>query len=738
MATSYEDFLTSPRVSYSGRVFNPIFPESTGWANVGVQGGGGIQYGTDSDGGGDYLRYFAPNGLMPFLSEQNGSLGYTTGQEYDDPQWNSLLDSYGNPISRQSLGLDKTYGYDSYENAKNTFSSGYVPWNIDNVNEGLSNRHPFNLNALWGGTQYAQGRVTDWSHLDPTQYQANVIAANTRNELWNEYDRLASQGKRPSKNPDEVALDFYVKNVGQGGNQFGYGAGANTALITEALKHQFLNSPDVVQARGTGYQTPQEKISQIEGFGAARESGVPTWQTFEQQQYGSGFDLGSLIPMIIGGMALGPMAGAFGGGLAGNALAGALIGGTTAEIGGGDFLKGALTGGVGGGLYSSLGGVGGDGWTSGYDLPSGVSDLAGGISQSNLTGLLPGYTDSASLNTSLGEFGGASSGASDFGLSGATTGNLTGTGGLGLGGVGSGSLGAGDLGAALGGEFSLTGGTAGNLAGTGGLSSAAGINGLGSGTGGLGLGSGAAGAAASGGSALLSPTLASAAGLGAAGLGSTGGGSLLGGSTAAPSAAASMGGAATGASTAASAGSALSRLFDGTATSADYAQLLGGVAGAGLGAYGANQQAQSYENIANKFMDMGQPYRNLLQQSYQPNFSMANQPDFMNALDIGSQAAARATSAKVGNPTGNPGAYADMQKYISGSLALPQLNTYRSQLGTFGQLGTNQAGSAMGAQTQAQGGMYDALGYGIGQVTQPDNPFKGLLDQFKFNSGRSF
>jgi len=61
--------------------------------------------------------------------------------------------------------------------------------------------------------------------------------------------------------------------------------------------------------------------------------------------------------MIIGGMALGPLAGAFGGSIAGNALAGALIGGTTAEIGGGDFLKGALTGGVGAGLTGGLSGI---------------------------------------------------------------------------------------------------------------------------------------------------------------------------------------------------------------------------------------------------------------------------------------------------------------------------------------------------------------------------------------------
>ena len=346
-------------VKYSGQALNLITPDSNGWANVGVQGGGGIQYGSDSDGGGRYLRYHAPNGLMPFLSDQNNGLGYYSGDE-DDRVWNLLRDTSGNPITRKSIGLnignDQGYGFSSYQDAKNLFSSGYVPWNIDSVYEGLSSRENFNLNALWGGTQYAKDRVTDWSHLDPTQYEANLIASNTRNELWNEYEALKAQGNTPAKNPDEVALDFYVKNVGQGGNTFGYGPGANTALITEAIKHQFLNSPDIVESRGTTYQTPQDNLAAIDKFGVDHQAGVPTWQVFEKQGYSSDFGIGSLIPMIIGGMVLGPLAGAFGGGLAGNALAGALIGGTTAEIGGGDFEKGFLTGGLGAGLTGGLSG----------------------------------------------------------------------------------------------------------------------------------------------------------------------------------------------------------------------------------------------------------------------------------------------------------------------------------------------------------------------------------------------
>ena len=284
-------------------------------------------------------------------------------------------------------------------------------------------------------------------------------------------------------------------------------------------------------------------------------------------------------------------------------------------------------------------------------------------------------------------------------------------------------------------DFSLAGGTAGNLAGTGGLSSAAGIHGLGAGVGeaGLGLTSGAAGASAvaggAGGLSLLTPAITGAA---------TGLPAAISSAATAPSAATAMGGAAAPAA-ATSAGSALSRLIDGTATTSDYTALLGTLGATGLGLAGANAQGNALKDVYNQQMQLGAPYRDMLAQSYSPNFSMADQPDFKNALDIGAQAAARATSAKVGNPVDNPGAYAEMQKYISGSLALPQLNTYRSQLATNGQLGTNTAGAAAIGGAQSQGGTYNALGYGLGQLTQPDNPFKGLLSNFgKSNSLFSF
>lgn len=280
-------------------------------------------------------------------------------------------------------------------------------------------------------------------------------------------------------------------------------------------------------------------------------------------------------------------------------------------------------------------------------------------------------------------------------------------------------------------EFSLVGGTAGNLAGTGGLSSAAGINGLGAGVGeaGLGLTSGAAGAAGVaggvGGSSLLTPAITGAA---------TGLPAAISGAVSAPAA---MGGSASATAPAASTGSALSRLFDGSATTSDYTSLLGTLGATGLGLAGANAQGNALKDVYSQQMALGAPYRDMLAQSYSPNFSMANQPDFMNALNLGADAVARATSTKAN--TFDPGAQAEMQKYVSGSLALPQLNAYRSQLGSFGQLGTNTAGAAALGQAQSQGGTYNALGYGLGQMTQPDNPFKGLLSQFgKQNSLFSF
>ena len=184
-----------------------------------------------------------------------------------------------------------------YLDALRQYSSDKIPWNYTNVYEGLSNRGPFNLNALWGGSQYAAGRVSDFSHLDPTQLKANQIAGQTRDELWNTYNQLVSQGRTPPKNPDQIALDIYVSNVGQEGKSTGYGPGVNTAALNEYIKAQFLNQPEVVSVTGSQYYTPKNKIPEIQAFGDAHQAAANTWAVFEQQGMGKDSFLDRIIQM---------------------------------------------------------------------------------------------------------------------------------------------------------------------------------------------------------------------------------------------------------------------------------------------------------------------------------------------------------------------------------------------------------------------------------------------------------
>ena len=302
--------------------------------------------------------------------------------------------------------------YVNYNDALANYSGNKIPWDYTSLygqsgygtpesQGGLSSREAFNLNAIWGGTQYASGRVTDFAHIDPTQLEANQVAGQTRDQLWNQYDQLVAAGTPPPKNPDQVALDFYVKNVGPQGNTFGYGPGANTVMLAEALKSQFLNQPEVIQATGAPYQPSQQALTYAQDFATRHEQGVPTWQVFEQQGYSKDW-FGSLVPAILGAMVFPGLAAGLGGGALGAAGAGALIGGTTSAIGGGDFLKGAITGGLSGGLSSGLSGVS-TSIANATQLPQAVVDAAvrAGTSAAS-AGLTGGDVETAILNSLIG------------------------------------------------------------------------------------------------------------------------------------------------------------------------------------------------------------------------------------------------------------------------------------------------------------------------------------------------
>jgi hypothetical protein len=59
--------------------------------------------------------------------------------------------------------------------------------------------------------------------------------------------------------------------------------------------------------------------------------------------------------------------------------------------------------------------------------------------------------------------------------------------------------------------------------------------------------------------------------------------------------------------------------------------------------------------------------------------------------------------------------------------ALPAISNYRSQLGTFGQLGTNTAGAASLGAVPAAGGVYDAIGAGLYNATKEQDPFMSTM-----------
>jgi hypothetical protein len=77
--------------------------------------------------------------------------------------------------------------------------------------------------------------------------------------------------------------------------------------------------------------------------------GNPVEQVYKIQQSSPWEN--ALFSLAMGAI-MGPLAGAFGGGALGAGLAGAAMGGAGASVGGGDVLKGALTGGLGAGLGS--------------------------------------------------------------------------------------------------------------------------------------------------------------------------------------------------------------------------------------------------------------------------------------------------------------------------------------------------------------------------------------------------
>lgn len=179
----------------------------------------------------------------------------------------------------------------------------------------------------------------------------------------------------------------------------------------------------------------------------------------------------------------------------------------------------------------------------------------------------------------------------------------------------------------------------------------------------------------------------------------------------------------------AGAGSLVSRIMGGTASDADWAQFLGTLGTTALGVAGANQQQNALSSLYSNAWNAGAPSRARFESSMTPGFDVKSIPGLSSAMDTATETYLRKLSAQNGNPAGIGGAPAQTESYVLGTVGLPALQNYQSNNSAAGGLPTI-SGQATGAGTTAaqnSGNIYNAVGYGLGQLTnqQPQNDIFG-------------
>lgn len=181
---------------------------------------------------------------------------------------------------------------------------------------------------------------------------------------------------------------------------------------------------------------------------------------------------------------------------------------------------------------------------------------------------------------------------------------------------------------------------------------------------------------------------------------------------------------------AAATGTALSRIIDGTGTTADWTSVLGNVAGTGLGMYAANQTNDALAGVAQQYFDIGAPARARNEASYQPGFDLFSQPGYGAAFDETANRLTRQWSPR-GNPANNPGIQGGILESAWNNSYLPTLSNYRGQNMQAGGLGLNTSGQAgmMGAGNA--GAATNAGAYGLGSIVNQQPNWQDIFN----NSG---
>lgn len=165
----------------------------------------------------------------------------------------------------------------------------------------------------------------------------------------------------------------------------------------------------------------------------------------------------------------------------------------------------------------------------------------------------------------------------------------------------------------------------------------------------------------------------------------------------------------------------MSRILDGTASTADWLSVGGNLASTGLGIAGSRNAANAYNNLAGQYMAFGAPSRARYEASMTPGFDPNSIPGYAGAVDTASKGILARLAATAGNPWGNPGGLIEANKQIISGTALPAIDAYqRLNAGTGGYAGFNAAAPAAAtAGIGAQGGVYNAVGSGLAGLLNP-------------------
>ena len=182
-----------------------------------------------------------------------------------------------------------------------------------------------------------------------------------------------------------------------------------------------------------------------------------------------------------------------------------------------------------------------------------------------------------------------------------------------------------------------------------------------------------------------------------------------------------LAGAGTTAAGGAAAGTALSRIIDGNGTLADYLSVGGNILGPALGVYGADQASDAYGDLAGQLRADRLPFLN-------QSVDWLNDPNayFEGPGKAALDANLRALSIH-GNPATSPWALG-----TANEAALKNWQNAVLGFATPGLAGVNTAANVSGKSIDADAGVYNAIGSGIANLT---NPQPTILDLIKAMGG---